>query len=174
MSSSNQESLEGIAIVGMAGRFPGAGTVAEFWKNLVAGAETISTLTEEQLRAAGIAPSGERGNYVPRRGLLDRPEFFDAAFFGISPREAEVMDPQQRIFLEEAWTALEDAGCDPARFAGAIGVFAGMSNNTYWANNVVHHPELIASVGWLTAMMGNEKDYLATRTAYKLNLRTRC
>ena len=171
MISSNQESLEGIAIVGMAGRFPGAGTVAEFWKNLVAGAETISTLTEEQLRAAGVAPSGERGNYVPRRGLLDRPEFFDAAFFGISPREAEVMDPQQRIFLEESWTALEDAGCDPARFVGAIGVFAGMSNNTYWANNVVHHPELIASVGWLTAMMGNEKDYLATRTAYKLNLR---
>ena len=171
MISSNQESLEGIAIVGMAGRFPGAGTVAEFWKNLIAGAETISTLTEEQLRAAGVAPAGECGNYVPRRGLLERPEFFDAAFFGISPREAEVIDPQQRIFLEEAWTALEDAGCDPARFAGAIGVFAGMSNNTYWANNVVHHPELIASVGWLTAMMGNEKDYLATRTAYKLNLR---
>ena len=166
--SNSQDSLEGIAIVGMAGRFPGAQTVAEFWKNLIAGAETISTLTDEQLSAAGVK---KEDAYVPRRGLLERPEFFDATFFGISPREAEAMDPQQRIFLEEAWTALEDAACDSARYAGAIGVFAGMSNNTYWANNVVHHPELIASVGWLTAMMGNEKDYLATRTAYKLNLR---
>lgn len=155
--------LEGIAIVGMAGRFPGARNVAEFWRNLLAASETISTI-------AAPPPPGP-GPHVPRRGLLDRPEWFDAAFFGISPREAEVMDPQQRVFLEECWTALEDAACDPARFAGAIGVYAGMSNNTYWRENVAHHPELIESVGWLTAMMGNEKDYLATRVAYKLNLR---
>lgn len=169
----DQPALEGIAIVGMAGRFPGARNVAEFWRNLLAAEESIATLSDEQLRASGIDPEKERsaGTYVPRRGLLDRPEYFDAAFFGISPREAEVMDPQQRIFLEECWHALEDAGCDPARYAGAVGVFAGMSNNTYWANNVAHHPELIESVGWLTAMMGNEKDYLATRAAYKLNLR---
>jgi acyl transferase domain-containing protein len=161
--SQSAESLEGIAIVGMAGRFPGARNVAEFWSNLLAGKETLTTLD---------ARSSEAGRtYVPRRGLLDRPEYFDAAFFGISPREAEVIDPQQRAFLEEAWTALEDANCDPTRYAGAIGVFAGITNNTYWANNVVHHPELIASTGWLTAMMGNEKDYVATRTAYKLNLR---
>ena len=159
--------------MGLAGRFPGARNVAEFWRHLLAGQETITTLSDEQLRASGVHLDGERqdGAYVARRGLLDRPEYFDAAFFGISPREAEVMDPQQRIFLEECWGALEDAGCDPARYAGAIGVFAGMSNNTYWANNVVHHPELIESVGGLTAMMGNEKDYLATRVAYKLNLR---
>src|SRR5262249_35064365 len=150
-----QPALEGIAIVGMAGRFPGARDVAEFWRRLLAGDEMISTLRDEQLRAAGlnVAEVSEDEAYVRRRGLLDRPEHFDAAFFGISPREAEVMDPQQRVFLEECWNALEDAGCDPARFAGAIGVFAGMSNNTYWANNVVHHPELIESVGWLTAMM---------------------
>ncbi len=168
-----QPALEGIAIVGMAGRFPGARNVAEFWRNLLAGEESIATLSDEQLRASGIDLEKERaeGTYIPCRGLMDRPEYFDAAFFGISPREAEVMDPQQRIFLEECWHALEDAGCDPARYAGAVGVFAGMSNNTYWANNVTHHPELIESVGWLTAMMGNEKDYLATRAAYKLNLR---
>ena len=123
--SSSQNSLEGIAIVGMAGRFPGAQTVADFWKNLIAGAETISTLTDEQLSAAGVR---KEDGYVPRRGLLERPEFFDAAFFGISPREAEAMDPQQRIFLEEAWTALEDAACDSARYTGAIGVFAGISS----------------------------------------------
>ena len=165
--------LEGIAIVGLAGRFPGARNVALFWRNLLAGDETITTLRDEQLRAAGVKVEevSDDEAYVRRRGLLERPDYFDAAFFGISPREAEVMDPQQRIFLEDCWNALEDAGCDPARYAGAIGVFAGMSNNTYWANNVAHHPELIESVGWLTAMMGNEKDYLATRVAYKLNLR---
>lgn len=170
---SSEQPLEGIAIVGIAGRFPGANNVSEFWRNLLAAEETISTLSDEQLRASGLAPEALRtvGSYVPRRGLLDKPAHFDAAFFGISPREAEVMDPQQRVFLEECWAALEDAACDPARYSGAIGVFAGMSNNTYWVNNVVHHPELIESVGALTAMMANEKDYLATRVAYKLNLR---
>jgi acyl transferase domain-containing protein len=163
MAAMTDETLEGIAIIGMAGRFPGAGNVAEFWRKLAGGEETISTVSAPE-------PNGT-GTYVPRRGLLDKPEWFDAAFFGIPPREAEVLDPQQRVFLEECWTALEDAGCDPNRYRGAIGVFAGMSNNTYFAQNVAHHPELTASVGWLTAMMANEKDYLATRVAYKLNLR---
>jgi len=142
---SSEQPLEGIAIVGIAGRFPGANNVLEFWRNLLAAEETISTLSDEQLRASGLDPEALRsgGSYVPRRGLLDKPAHFDTAFFGISPREAEVMDPQQRVFLEECWAALEDAACDPARYSGAIGVFAGMSNNTYWANNVVHHPELI-------------------------------
>ena len=164
---------EGIAIIGMAGRFPGARNVAEFWRNLTAGAETITPLTDGQLSAAGLDATKLRAEpgYVAARGLMERPEWFDAAFFGITPKEAEVMDPQQRVFLEEAWTALEDAGCDPARYPGAIGVFAGMSNNTYFANNVAGHPELIDAVGALTAMMGNEKDYLATRVAYKLNLK---
>jgi len=173
MSDPHTTNLEGIAIVGMAGRFPGARNVAEFWRRLLAGDETISTLSDAQLRAAGVDvdKEGDDETYVRRRGLVDGPEYFDAAFFGISPKEAEVMDPQQRVFLEECWNALEDASCDPARYVGAIGVFAGMSNNTYWANNVMHHPGLIESVGWLTAMMGNEKDYLTTRVAYKLNLR---
>ncbi len=164
---------EGIAIIGMAGRFPGARNIAEFWQNLTAGAETISQLTDGQLSAAGLNAAKLRADssYVAARGLMERPEWFDSAFFGITPKEAEVMDPQQRVFLEESWTALEDAGCDPARYPGAIGVFAGMSNNTYFANNVAGHPELIDAVGALTAMMGNEKDYLATRVAYKLNLK---
>jgi acyl transferase domain-containing protein len=161
--SAPESTIEAVAIIGMAGRFPGAANVAEFWANLVAGRETIAEISGPERTGPGA--------YIPRRGLLEKPEWFDAAFFGVSPREAEVMDPQQRVFLEECWAALEDASCDPTRYAGAIGVFAGMSNNTYWAQNVVHHPELAESVGWLTAMMGNEKDYLATRVAYKLNLR---
>lgn len=155
------EDARGIAIIGMSGRFPGARTVAEFWENLLAGRETITRFDADPARPA----------YVPARGVLDRPEWFDAGFFGITPREAEVIDPQQRVFLEEAWTALEDAGIDPARPPGPIGVFAGMSNNTYWANNIATRPDLIENVGWLNAMMGNEKDYLATRVAYKFDLR---
>ena len=171
--SSGADAVDGIAIIGLAGRFPGAANVAEFWANLVAGRETISTLSDAQLLAAGFDPAVLRADpsFVPARGILDRPDWFDAAFFGISPREAEVMDPQQRVFLEEAWTALEDAGIDPARSPGAIGVFAGMSNNTYFTHNVAGNPELLDAVGPLTAMMANEKDYLATRTAYKLDLR---
>ena len=168
-----ENQLEGIAIIGIAGRFPGARNVTEFWRNLTAGAETITALTDGQLSAAGLDAAKLRAEpgYVAARGLLDRPEWFDAAFFGITPKEAEVMDPQQRVFLEEAWTALEDAGCDPARYPGAIGIFAGMSNNTYFAHNIANRPDLIDAVGALTAMMGNEKDYLATRVAYKLNLK---
>lgn len=171
--STDVDPIEGIAIVGMAGRFPGAQNVAEFWANLVAGRETIARLSDEQLAAAGFDPAQLRADptFVPARGLLTRPEWFDAPFFGISPREAEAIDPQQRVFLEEAWTALEDAGIDPARPPGSIGVFAGMSNNSYFAENVSAHHDLIEAVGSLAAMMGNEKDYLATRTAYKFNLR---
>ncbi|MEA3209793.1 MAG: hypothetical protein QOE70_2850 [Chthoniobacter sp.] len=173
MMDADAHAQEGIAIIGLAGRFPGARNTDEFWRNLVAGKESIERLSDEQLTSAGLEAPALRADpsYVPARGRIERPDWFDAAFFGINPREAEVMDPQQRVFLEEAWTALEDAGCDPARYPGAIGVFAGMSNNTYFANNVSHHPELIEAVGQLTAMMANEKDYLATRVAYKLNLR---
>ena len=92
---------EGIAIIGMAGRFPGARNLAEFWRNLTAGAETITSLTDAQLSTAGLTPAALRAEpgYVAARGLMERPEWFDAAFFGITPREAEVMDPQQRVFL---------------------------------------------------------------------------
>ncbi len=164
---------EGIAIIGLSGRFPGAENVEAFWRNLVEGRESITNLSDELLAAAGFDPAVLRADasFVPARGLLSQPEYFDAGFFGFTPKEAEVMDPQQRIFLEEAWTALEDAGIDPERSREVIGVFAGMSNNTYFAQNVAGHPELIEAVGSLTAMMANEKDYLATRTAYKLNLR---
>ena len=96
---------------------------------------------------------------------------FDAAFFGMTPNEALITDPQHRVFLECAWEALESAGVDPARYSGSVGVYAGMSNNSYFQSGVVHRPDLQKAVGTLQTMMGNEKDYLATRTAYKLNLK---
>ena len=95
---------------------------------------------------------------------------FDAAFFKMSPREAEVTDPQQRLFLETAWEALERAGYDPEVFPGAIGVFAGMSNNTYYLANLLGRSDVLQHAGEFP-MLGNEKDYLATRVSYKLNLR---
>ena len=162
-----------IAIIGLAGRFPGARDVAEFWQNLVAGKDGITRLTDAQLTAAGYDPATVRAipGYVGVRGIVDQPEWFDRHFFGIPPKEAEVMDPQQRVFLEIAWDALEDAGCDPSTFPGLIGVFGGMSNNTYFPFFVRQRRDLLDAVGIVSAVIANEKDFLTTRLAYKLNLR---
>ncbi len=162
----------GIAIVGMAGRFPGASTVAEFWNNLAAGVESIKFATDEELAAAGVnAGLIANPSYVRASSTIPEPEFFDAQFFGFSARDAEIIDPQQRVFLECAWEALEDAGCDPDAFAGAIGVFAGSGINTYAVLNLFSRPDLVQSAGAYQIMVGNDKDFLSTRAAYKLNLR---
>jgi acyl transferase domain-containing protein len=162
---------DAVAIVGMAGRFPGAANVQQLWRNLCGGVESVQFFADEQLDAS--IPPAVRNDpaYVKARGVLDGVELFDAAFFGVSPREAEVMDPQQRVFLETAWEALENAGCDPERFAGSIGVYAGSHNNSYFPWAVAKRPDLIARLGEFQTMLANEKDYLATRTAYALNLR---
>lgn len=163
----------GVAIVGMAGRFPGASNIHEFWKNLQSGMESISHFTDEELESSFVEPVSLRNNphYVKARGVLEGAETFDAAFFGISPREAELMDPQQRVFLETAWEALETAGYDAPSYPGLIGVFAGMTNNTYAPAILGSRRETDDPAGALQTMMGNEKDYLATKVSYKLNLR---
>ena len=162
----------GVAIIALAGRFPGARDVESFWRNLVEGRETISRFTDEQLDPSSPSDVAARKEptYVRARGILEDVELFDAAFFNVSPREAEVTDPQQRVFLETAWEALERAGYDPEVFPGAIGVFAGMSNNTYYIANLLSRPDVRQLAGEYP-MLGNEKDYLATRVSYKLNLR---
>jgi acyl transferase domain-containing protein len=163
----------GIAIVGMAGRFPGARNIAQFWRNLLEARETISHFRADELEAAAADDMAARASpsYVRARGILDGIEMFDAGFFGINPKEAEIIDPQQRVFLETAWEALEDAGYDPQKFGGPIGVFAGSSNNYYYLQNLLNRRDVTDIVGWLTTMMGNEKDYLTTRVAYKLDLK---
>jgi amino acid adenylation domain-containing protein len=160
-----------IAIVGMAGRFPGAKSVGELWANLCAGVESIRFFRDSELCPTVPAEMRCHPAYVRARGVVDGAESFDAAFFGISPREAEIMDPQQRLFLETAWEALEDAGCDPERFPGLIGVYAGAHNNSYFPWASAQRPDLVAKLGEFPAMLANEKDYLATRTAYALNLK---
>ncbi len=164
-------SLRGIAITGMAGRFPGANNVDELWQNLCAGVESISFFSDEELLEAGVDPELLKlPNYVRARGALGNAEYFDAAFFGHSPHVAALMDPQHRLFLECAWTALEHAGYDAERYKGRIGVFGGESMNTYLLNNVFSHMRMVASVDSLQASIGNDKDSLTTEVAYKLNL----
>ncbi len=171
MTEPVEQRRQGIAIIGMAGRFPGAASVAEFWENLKAGVEAIRFATPQELEEAGIDPRlRENPDFIPASSTLKDPESFDAAFFGYSAREAEVMDPQQRVFLECAWEALEDAGCDPSRYRGAIGVFAGAGMNTY-ALNLMTNPSALQAVGAYQAMISNDKDFLASRVAYKMNLR---
>src|SRR5436305_2717115 len=115
-----------IAIIGMAGRFPGAATVDEFWHNLCNGTEAITHFTDEELLRAGVDPSVFREpNYVKAGAILDDIDLFDAAFFGLTPQDARVMDPQQRLFLESVWNALENAGYHPENYQGTISLFGG-------------------------------------------------
>ncbi|GGB16678.1 polyketide synthase [Puia dinghuensis] len=162
-----------IAIIGMAGRFPGASTIEELWTLLKEGKETVSFFTKEELDASIPKDLRNDPDYVPARGIIDGADTFDAGFFGISPRLAELMDPQQRIFLEIAWEALEKTGYlpDTDRFSGSIGVFAGSGNNSYYLNNVIPNKELVDRVGGFQVMTYNEKDYVASRTAYILDLK---
>ena len=163
---------EGIAIVGLAGRFPGSADVDELWSNLRAGRECIRFFSDEELTAAGVPPHVlARPSYVKARGVLDGVDLFDAPFFDVPPREAEMMDPQHRLFLESAFHALESAGYDPARYPGAIGVYAGVSANMYVLRNVLASPGALQAGGENQAMLGGDKDFLATRLSYKLNLR---
>jgi amino acid adenylation domain-containing protein len=161
----------GIAIVGMAGRFPGAGSVEELWRRLCRGDELITFFSDEELLAGGV-PREALANprYVRAQGVLEGSDRFAASFFDVSPREAEIMDPQQRAFLECAWESLEDAGVDPSRFPGRIAVFAGASENTY-ARNLQANPDAVRAVGAYQAFLLNRNDFLPTRVSYKLDLK---
>ena len=166
---------EAIAVVGMAGRFPGARDLDAFWSLLDEGREGIRFFSDDELLAAGVDPARlDDDHYVKGRGALDDPELFDAAFFDLSPREAQVLDPQQRIFLETAWAALEDAGRPPRAGGGGatgprVGVFAGVSDNDY-DRLLADNAEVWRAVGRFQIVLGNQPDYVATRLSYKLDL----
>jgi acyl transferase domain-containing protein len=161
-----------VAVVGMAARLPGARNVAAFWRNLRDGVESVTFFTEDELAAAGKSPDLLRDPlYVKAGAVLDDVELFDAGFFGINPREAQLMDPQHRFFLECAWEALEDAGCDPERYAGRIGVFASESTNTYFLSNLLARRDVVETFGGLQTVLVNDRDFLATRASFIFNLR---
>ena len=162
-----------IAIVGLAGRFPGADDIATFWRNLRDGVESIRPLSEEELREAGVpAEALERGDYVRAAAPLSQIDRFAGEFFGFSPKEAQMTDPQHRIFLECAWEALEDAGCVPSRYPGRIGVYAGTGLNTYLLKCLLpHSAQLADGISVLSLVIGNKTDFMTTQVSYKLNLR---
>lgn len=165
---------ESIAILGMAGRFPGAKNMQIFWDNLCHGIESIDFFDNPELNPNN--PDWlNHPNYVKAGGILDDIEYFDADFFGYSPKEAEILDPQQRIFLECAWEALEDAGYNPQSYPGCVAVYGGAGMNTYFINNVYPHinaynRSFLETMADVQLTMGQEKDFLPTRVSYKLNL----
>lgn len=160
-----------VAVIGMAVRFPGANTTEELWQILKEGKETIRFFTDAELDTSISENLRSDPNYIKARGVVDKVEEFDAQFFGIHPKMAELMDPQQRIFLEIAWEALESAGYVPETDKGTVGVFAGCRFNSYYLNNVSSRPDLIEKAGFLPVMTFNDKDYISSRTAYTLNLK---
>ena len=177
-SAVNSLPTNAIAVVGMAGRFPGADSVSAFWRNLRAGVESIVDLSEDELITAGV---GEKAltnrSYVRRAALLPGIEEFDAEFFGFTPQAARMMDPQHRLFLQTVCHALEDAGYDPAQIGSTVGVFGTSSASGYLLHNLMSHydPNMVigqgASFDMVNLSLHNDKDHLATRVAHQFNLR---
>ena len=168
------EGLEPIAIVGMAGRFPGAADVEALWQLLWQGREGLRPLHDEELAAAGVSPERRKApGFVAAGGPLDDIERFDADFFAVNPREAQLMDPQHRLFLETCWQVLEDAGQDPRRLeedGGSVGVFAGCGESSYLLNQLLPQAERLERLGGAAALFASGRDFLTTRVSYKLGL----
>jgi amino acid adenylation domain-containing protein len=178
----SEDSIEGlqdggIAIIGMSGRFPGAASVDALWKMVSEGSDAFRIFAPDEIEDAFTDAERADDNYIAARPHVDDAEMFDAEFFGMFPKEAAVTDPQHRIFLEICWEALESAGCDPSKYAGMVGVFAGASMPTYLINNVLSDrakaEEFTSNyqVGTFNQLVGSLSDTLATKVAYKLNLR---
>ncbi|HEU4962712.1 MAG TPA: beta-ketoacyl synthase N-terminal-like domain-containing protein [Bacilli bacterium] len=168
----SQEQYENsIAIVGLSGYFPKARNTREFWKNLVSETECITRFTDEELLAEGEDPAHlAHPSYVRAKGIIEDPEAFDAGFFGISPAEATMIDPQHRLFLECCWNAIEDAGMNLDTESRAIGVFGAGGMSSYLLHSITKNPRLLQERDSYQLMLGNDKDYIATRVSFKLNL----
>lgn len=159
-----------VAIIGAAGRFPGAKNLDELWANLSEGRETVTVFERDELDP--LVPPRDRNDpsYIPARGILDDSDLFDATLFGFTRNEAELTSPQIRVFLETAWEAFENAGYVGESIPGLVGVWAGMGNNFYYLYNVLTRPDKLAVMGEIAAEIANEKDHIAPRVSHKLNL----
>ncbi|MGR3562334.1 MAG: SDR family NAD(P)-dependent oxidoreductase [Heliomarina sp.] len=161
-----------VAVVGMAGRFPDAPDLGSFWRNIRDGVESLRDFTPDQMTAAGVPTALQNNPRFVRKGtVLDNSDMFDAEFFQISPGEAQIMDPQQRLFLECAWEALEHAGYTPGGFDMPVGIYAGVSMNTYLTFHILGNRKQAEAAGAYQLMLGNDKDFLCTRASYKLDLK---
>ncbi len=169
--SRQKNATKDIAIIGLNGRFPGADNIEELWNVLISGKETTTFFTTEELDVQ--IPDGlkHHPDYVKARGILESAELFDAGFFGITPVMAKLMDPQQRIFMEICYELLESTGHLPAHYPGLIGIYAGCGSNTYYVKNLLSNPQEIDKIGEFQVLIANDKDYIASRTAYHLDLK---
>ncbi|MFI7282045.1 SDR family NAD(P)-dependent oxidoreductase [Micromonospora chersina] len=170
---STDDGIEPIAIVGLAARLPGAADVDEFWQNLIDGVESVTELTREEQLARGVTRDEvDDPGWVSRAPLVDGYDEFDAGLFGMTAREAEITDPQHRLFLETCYTALQDAGYDPGRYDGAVGVYAGSGGTTYLNRNVLRNKRVGGNPhGAVSIATGNSPNYVATNVSYRLDLR---
>ena len=172
MNSAEQDEMAcEVAIIGMAGRFPGARDMDAYRHSLREGIERISFFSDDELEVEMSAEDLSNPSFIKAGGILDDIDLFDASFFNISARTAEWMDPQQRLFLECAWAALEDAGYDVSACKGAIAVYAGTSLNTYILSRLPYLASMEDAMDAFQLSISNDKDHLATRVSYKLNLR---
>ena len=160
-----------IAVIGIAGRFPGAKNIHEFWENLKNGVESLSFISDGEFETLEVPPGWkEDPNYVRAKGgVLEDKEFFDASFFGYTQREAEIMDPQMRIFHECAWAALEDAGYDPGKYPGSIGLYAGAGTSSFW-EYISLSSGRCEELGYFASGLLYDKDFLSTKIGYNLGL----
>ena len=166
-----ENDVSAVAIVGMAGRFPGANSVSELWDLLMSGKDALSRISPEELVAAGVDEAFiEDPKYVKYCMKIEKADCFDADFFGYSPRQAASINPQQRVFLECAWEALENAGHRPNSSEESVGVFAGSGFSAYLLDTLFHQPKGSPSGSWMDYVLDNDKDFLTTRVAYKLGL----
>ncbi|MEO8268145.1 MAG: HAD-IIIC family phosphatase, partial [Aureliella sp.] len=176
-SQAAASSDNGIAVIGMAGRFPGAANVREFWSNITAGVCSIVDIPEAELNLPPDSPLRKNPNLVRKSASVNDADKFDAKFFGIFPKEATLMDPQHRLLLENCWHAIEDAGYNVESIDVPVGVFAGCYMDTYMLASLALSPKWIESLanafhgGDLLTELGNDKDYLATRVSFLLDLR---
>src|SRR5580704_9955963 len=162
----------GIAIIGLSLRVPGADNERQFWRNLSSGTESLRPFADDELELDPRQQSLlSNPDFVRSGGALEDIDRFDGEFFGCSAREAQLLDPQQRLFLQASWEALESAGYDPDRYAGSIGIYAGAGINTYFCLNVLPGADLTNFAMLQSIITANDKDYLCSRVAYKLNLR---
>src|SRR5688572_15243750 len=163
---------EYVAIIGMTGRFPGAKNTDEFWQNLRDGVESITFFTADELAQSDLDQTLlNNPRYVGADGVIDDMDMFDAEFFNIPPREAELMDPQHRLFLECAWELMEQAGYDSETYPGRVAVYGSANLSTYLMRNVLTNPEMRETTSSFQTMITNDKDFVATRVSYKMNLK---
>jgi len=158
-----------IAVIGLAGRFPGAGNVHELWENLINGKESVTFFSREELSKEGIdSRLLDDPAYIRARAVLDDVAYFDAPFFNFTPNEAEVMDPQLRLLIECSWHALEDAGYNPFTYDGAIGVYAGNANNYFWIARTMVSEKAQLLGGFKTNLLNS---HFSTHVSYHLDLK---